>query len=142
MYKILASLFEGRYGVERELIVAVYLNGRARDDELAESFVGFDEVFGDGVRDCNKVGLEVLGIADDKRRVDDCGERFVGEISTIDWSTLTQVERKVDIRLLPLENSKRGLDLIVLVVLVLNIVVYTRDFLIAAGISVPYATHE
>ena len=39
MYEILAGLLEGSYGVERELIVAVYLNGRARDDELAESFV-------------------------------------------------------------------------------------------------------
>ena len=92
MYKILASLFEGCYGVERELLVAVYLNGRARDDELAESFVGFDEVFGDGVRDCNKVGLEVFGIADDKGRVDDCGERFVGEISAVDESISIQIE--------------------------------------------------
>ena len=39
------------------------------------------------------MGLEVLGIANDKGRVDDCGERFVGEISTVDWSTLVQVER-------------------------------------------------
>lgn len=84
VYEILASLFEGCYGVERELLVAVYLNGRARDDELAESFVRFDEVFGDGVRDCNKMGLEVFRIADDKGRVDDCSERFVREISTID----------------------------------------------------------
>ena len=93
MYKILARLFEGCYGVEREFIVVVYLNGRARDNELTQSFVGFDEVFGDGVRDCNKVGLEVLGIADDKGRVDDCGERFVGEISAIDWSISIQGER-------------------------------------------------
>ena len=93
MYEILASLFEGCYSVECELIVAVYLNGRARDDELAESFIGFDEVFGDGIGDCNEVGLEVLGIADDKGRVDDCGERFAGEISTIDWSFSIQVER-------------------------------------------------
>ena len=49
---------------------------------------------------------------------------------------------EVDIRLLPLENSKRGLDLIVLVVLVLNVIVYTRDFLIVADVSVPYATHK
>ena len=93
MYEILAGLSEGCYGVERELIVAVYLNGRARDNELAESFVRFDEVFGDGIGDCNKVGLEVLGIADDKGRVDNGGERFVGEISTIDWSFSIQIKR-------------------------------------------------
>ena len=49
---------------------------------------------------------------------------------------------EVDIRLLLLQNSKRGFDLIVLVVLVLNIIVYTRDFLIVTDISLPYAKHK
>ena len=74
--------------------------------------------------------FKVFGVLYDEGWVNDGGEGFVGEIAAMKALALTLGENCVAaLRLLSLEDCEGGLDLVVLVVLVLNVVIYTRDFL-------------
>ncbi len=82
MYKLCTRLLECRYGIQREFVIGIYSDGRAGHDHAADGFVGFDEVFSDGVGDGDEMCLKVLGVLDYKGGVDDGGEGFVGEVAT------------------------------------------------------------
>lgn len=64
MDEFVGMLFEGRNGVEGELVVGGDLDGGAGDDHGREGFVGAEEVFGDGAGDGDQVGFEVVGALD------------------------------------------------------------------------------
>lgn len=96
MYKLCARLLERRYGIQREFVIGIYSDGRAGHDHSADSFVGFDEVFGDGIGDGDEMCLKVLGTLNYKGGVDDCGEGFVGEVATSKGiRMLILIERKL-----------------------------------------------
>ena len=74
--------------------------------------------------------FEIFGVLYDEGGVDDGGEGFVGEVAAMKALALMLWDNgEAIIRLLSLEDGKGGLDLVVLVVFVLNVVIYTRDFL-------------
>ena len=74
--------------------------------------------------------FKVFGVLYDERGVDDGGEGFVGEIPAVRALALTLAKNgEAALRLLSLEDCEGGLDLIVLVVFVLDVVIYTRNFL-------------
>ena len=68
-----AVFLEQRHGVEGELVVRVHEGGGAGHDPGGHPFIGLDEVFRELLGDRNELGLEVLGVFDDDRRVDDGG---------------------------------------------------------------------
>ena len=72
VYKFCACLLESCYRVEGELVIAVDLNSRTGDDHGTEGFVGFSEVFDNGIGYGDQVGFKVFRVMDDERRVDDC----------------------------------------------------------------------
>ena len=74
--------------------------------------------------------FKVFRVLYDEGGVDDGSERFVGEVAAVRALALMLSEDgEVGLRLLSLEGCEGGLDLVVLVVFVLNVVIYTRDFL-------------
>lgn len=75
--------------------------------------------------------VKVFGVLDYEGGVNDRGEGFVGEVSAgMEIRALILLDEDWgNIRLLSLESRERGLDLVVFVVFVLDVVVNAVDFL-------------
>lgn len=83
MYELCASLLEGRYSIQRKFVIGIYSYGGTGHNHVADGFVYFEEVFGDGVGNSDQVCFEIFRVADYERGVNDGGEGFVREVSSL-----------------------------------------------------------
>jgi len=83
--------------------------------------------------------VKVFGVLDYEGGVNNRGEGFVGEVSAgMEVRALILLDEDWgNIRLLSLESRERGLDLVVLVVFVLDVVVNAVDFLRPMSVRIP-----
>jgi hypothetical protein len=83
VHKLHAVLLERRHGVQREVAILGDQLGGARDYHRRDRFVALEEVLYLLRRDGDEVCFNELGVLDDGAGVDDGGERFCREVSSV-----------------------------------------------------------